>query len=122
MDSARTVEIDDETATPVARPRRRISRHRAELLAFYNRTLPSVEQTLRELETLAVKRYETKARTKNAIRNANRALAEVLQTLHSFSTYENLVAKSTVDHVHRRLREIVALDVKPKRKRRRPDE
>lgn len=122
MDVGRPIEVDAESvdgAAPIRRPRkRRISKRMAELLAWQARELPALEQTLRELEALAVKKYETKARTKNAIRNATMALHEVLQTLQSFSAHEALVAKSTVKYVHRAIRERVALDVKPKRKRR----
>jgi hypothetical protein len=97
---------------------RGLTKRQRELIEWNNRSLPPIEQTIRELESLAVKKYETKARTKNAIRNATMALAEMLSTLQSYSAYEALVARSTVETLHRRIRDQVALDVRPKRRRR----
>jgi hypothetical protein len=125
MDTSRSIDSDESSiSAPVARPRkpRRLSQYRREQLAFQEREPPPIEQTLRELETLATKRYETRARTKNAIRNATLALRDALETLESFSAHESLVAKSTVKHLHRKIRERVALDMKPKRQRRKVDE
>jgi hypothetical protein len=101
---------------------RGLTKRQRELIEWNNRSLPPVDQTIRDLELLAVKKYETKERTKNAIRNATMALADMLSTLQSYSAYEALVARTTVETLHRRIRERVALDVRPKRRRRSVDE
>ena len=75
--------------------------------------LPPLEETLATLNALAVKQYETKARTKNAIKQAHLALADTLHMLEVFSAHENLVAKNVVDKLHRDILHRLGLEKVP---------
>lgn len=78
-------------------PRKTRKERQAELLA----PPPPIEGTLAMLNALAVHPFATKARSRRAIKEAHLALAETLQTLESFSKYETLVSRGTVDAIHK---------------------
>ena len=75
--------------------------------------LPPLEETIATLKAMAVKQYETKSRTKNAIKQATLALIESLQMLQAFSTHEDLVAKGVVDKIHRDILHRLGLEKVP---------
>jgi hypothetical protein len=70
---------------------------------------PPLEHTLAELNTLATKSYDTRARSRNAIKHSHTALVEVLQTLQAWSKYPALVAPSTVEAIHKQIRRTLKL-------------
>lgn len=82
---------------------------RKQRMAEMRQPPPPLEHTLAELNTLATKAYETKARTRNAIKLSHIALVEVLQTLQSFSKHPDLVANGTVDTIHKQIRRALKL-------------
>jgi hypothetical protein len=77
--------------------------------------LPPIADTLDELDRLALKQYETKARSRRAIKLSHRALRDILQMLESYAQYPDLVARGVVEGVHRDIRRQLQLD-DPKRK------
>lgn len=76
--------------------------------------LPPIDETLAVLDQLAAHGYETKARTRAALKLAHRTLAEMLQHIEASARHPGLVARATADSLHRQLRRSLELD-KPKR-------
>lgn len=76
--------------------------------------LPPASDTLTVLDQLAVHQYETRARTRRALKLSHVALREVLTMLESYARYPDLVARSVADDLHRRIRRELRLD-NPKR-------
>lgn len=74
---------------------------------------PPLDFTLAELARRASYVPETKARRRNAIRDAHQALIEVLQLLESYSKYPALVSRGTVDQVHKEIRRRLKLLAPP---------
>lgn len=70
---------------------------------------PPLEHTLAELNALATKSYDTKARSRNAIKHSHSALVETLQTLQAWSKYPDLVAPATVEAIHKQIRRTLKL-------------
>lgn len=90
------------------------SKRRAKLLAELTAPPPPVTDTLALLDQLATHRYETKARTRAAIKLAHSALRDLLQHIERSAQHEELIARVTADSLHRQLRSALQLD-KPKR-------
>lgn len=86
-----------------------------EWIAKQRAPLPPIADTLGVLDRLALKQYETKARSRNANKAAHQTLYELLQTLDAWAKYPRLVAPSTVEAVHRTIRRRLRLD-DPKRR------
>jgi hypothetical protein len=89
-------------------------RTRKAILAELDAPLPPVADTLAVLDQLAVHQYETKARTRAALKLAHRTLGELLQHIEASARHEQLVSRATADSLHRHLRRSLELD-KPKR-------
>lgn len=90
------------------------SKRRAQIAAELTVPLPPVSQTLDMLEALATHAYETKARTRAALKLAHRALRDLLQEIEADARYPELMSCTVVEALHRRLRRSLELD-KPKR-------
>jgi hypothetical protein len=82
-----------------------------EKAALLNRPLPPIDTTLTTLAKLAYKTYETKARSKEAIRLSHSALADILQMLESYAKHESLVSKGVVESVHRSIYHRLKLEI-----------
>jgi len=77
-------------------------------------SLPPVAETLMVLDALATHEYETKARTRAALKLAHRTLRDLLQEIEVDSRYPELISRIAAECLHRRLRRSMELD-KPKR-------
>lgn len=80
---------------------RKLSKKRQAAIDEMLKPAPPIADTIAKLNELSAKKYETKARTKNAIRDSHLALVEVLQTLEAYSKHSELVARSTVESIHK---------------------
>lgn len=78
-----------------------MSSRRAKEIARLSTPPPPLSETIAKIEGLAFKTYETKARSRAAIKNSHRALAYALQMLESYARYANLVSAGVVDSIHR---------------------
>lgn len=90
-----------------------MSKRRALAIARLTAPLPPLEETIKKLENLAFKTYETKAQTKNAIKNAHRALIHTLQIMESYSRYAALVSKGVLESIHRDILRDLKLEESP---------
>lgn len=80
--------------------RKTAAQRRAEILA----PPPPVEITLADLKSLAVRSYETKARTRKTIQRAHLALADVLEMIESYARYPDLISRGVADALHKDIR------------------
>lgn len=87
-----------------------MARIRAELES----PLPPVDETLAVLDQLATHQYETKARTRAALKLAHRTLHNLLSHIHASARHPALISSATADSLHRDLRRSLEID-KPKR-------
>ena len=78
-----------------------MSSRRAKEIARLTAPLPPIEETIKRLEHLAMKSYETKAQSKAAIKNSHRALIHILQIMQAYSNYANLVSKGVLEGIQR---------------------
>ncbi len=76
--------------------------------------LPPVADTLAVLEQLVTHQYETKARTRAALKLAHHALRDLLSHVESSARHPDLISSVTAESLHRQLRRSMELD-KPKR-------
>jgi hypothetical protein len=76
--------------------------------------LPPAADTLSVLDQLAVHQYETKARSRRALKLSHHALRDVLAMIESYARYPDLIARSIADDLHRRIRRELRID-DPKR-------
>jgi hypothetical protein len=76
--------------------------------------LPPAGETIVVLERLADHQYETRARTRAALKLAHHALAEALRWIDAFAREEALIPAATAAFLHKKIRDAMALD-KPKR-------
>lgn len=90
------------------------SKRRARIVAELTAPLPPIAETLAVLDALATHAYETKARTRAALKLAHQTLHDLLQEIEVDARYPNLISRTTAEDLHRRLRRSMALD-KPKR-------
>jgi hypothetical protein len=86
--------------------RRTLKAIRAEMEA----PLPPVADTLAVLDQLATHQYETKARTRAALKLAHNTLRDLLQHIESSAQHEALIARATAESLHRQLRRSMELD------------
>lgn len=76
--------------------------------------LPPAGETIAVLERLAAHQYETRARSRAALKLAHRALADVLRWIDAFAREDELISAGSAEFLHRKVREAMELD---KRKR-----
>ena len=89
-------------------------RTRKQIVAEFDAPVPPVADTLAVLDQLASHQYETKARTRAALKLAHRTLHELLCHIEASARHSGLIARSTAESLHRQLRRSLELD-KPKR-------
>lgn len=90
--------------------RRSLKKRIAEMAA----ALPPVAETLAVLDQLTTHQYETKARTRAALKLAHSTLRDLLQHIEASARHPDLIARATADGLHRTLRRSMEID-KPKR-------
>lgn len=76
--------------------------------------MPPVAETLAVLDQLATHQYETKARTRAALKLAHHTLRNLLAHIHASARHPALISSATAESLHRDLRRSLELD-KPKR-------
>lgn len=90
--------------------KQQLARIRAELES----PLPPVDDTLAVLDQLATHQYETKARTRAALKLAHRTLHQLLSHIRSSARHPELLSSFLAESIHRDIRRWLELD-KPKR-------
>jgi hypothetical protein len=72
--------------------------------------LPPIDETLAVLDQLATHQYETKARTRAALKLAHRTLHDLLSRIRSSAKHPELLSSVTAESLHRDLRRSMQLD------------